>query len=81
MKKILPWSNCWGNMDTDLLFLQPFFQQLLPTLHQDRSAQLQRLVLVELALVQQNAKVLQQGGRLTGLRRHLLELLNGLWGP
>ena len=40
----------------------------------DGPAQFERLVLVELALVEEDAKVLQQWGRLTGRGRHLLKL-------
>lgn len=61
-----------------LVLLQPFLQQLLAALLQDRPAQLQRLKLVELTLVQQNPKVLQQWGGLTWLSWDALELTNGL---
>lgn len=61
-----------------LVLLQPFLQQLLAALLQDRPAQLQRLKLVELTLVQQNTKVLQQWGGLTWLSWDALELTNGL---
>lgn len=61
-----------------LVLLQPFLQQLLAALLQDRPAQLQRLKLVELTLVQQNTKVLQQWGGLTWLSWDALELPNGL---
>ena len=43
-----------------LVLLQPLLQQLLPALGQDWPAELEGLVLVELALVQQDPEVLQQ---------------------
>ena len=46
---------------------------------QDRSTQLERLVLVELTLIEENAKVLQQWRGAASLRWNLLETLNGLW--
>jgi hypothetical protein len=58
---------------------EPFLEQLLAALLQHGSTELERLVLVQLALVKQNAEVLQQRRRLTGLRGTLLELLNSLW--
>ncbi len=64
-----------------LVLLQPFLQQLLAALLQDGPAQLQRLKLVELALVQQNTKVLQQRRGLTWLRRDTLKLTDGLRRP
>lgn len=48
---------------------------------QDGSAQLQRLKLVELALVQQNTKVLQQWRGLAWLGRDTLKLTDGLCRP
>lgn len=52
---------------THLVLLQPFLQQLLAALLEHRPAELQRLKLIELALVQQNAKVLEQRGGLSRL--------------
>ena len=50
-----------------LILLEPLLQKLLPSLGQDGATQLQALELVELALVQKNAEILQQGRRLAGL--------------
>lgn len=61
-----------------LVLLQPFLQQLLATLLQDGPAQLQRLKLVELTLVQQNAEVLQQWGGLARLSWDALKLTDCL---
>ena len=47
---------------------------MFPALGEDGPAELEALVLVELALVQEDAKVLQQGRRLTGLGGHLNQL-------
>lgn len=63
-----------------LVFLQPFLQELFAALLQDGPAKLQRLKLVQLALVQQNPKVLQQGRSLTRLGRNTLEPTDGVWG-
>ena len=52
--------------------------QLLAALLQHRPAQLQRLELVQLALVEQDAEVLEQGRRDARLGRDLLELGDGL---
>ena len=65
---------------TNLVFFQPLLQQLFAALLQHRAAQLQWLILVELALVQQDAKVLQQRRRGARSGRHLLESLDGLRG-
>jgi hypothetical protein len=47
---------------------------------QHRSAQLEGFELVKLALVEQNAKVLEEGRGLTWLGRYLLELADRLRG-
>lgn len=62
-----------------LVFLQPLLQKLLSALLEDRPAKLQGLELVELALVQQDTKVLQQGGGLAWLIRNALETTDGVW--
>lgn len=63
-----------------LVFLQPLLQKLLSSLLEDRPAKLQGFELVELALVQQDAKVLQQGGGLAWLSGNTLEATDGVWG-
>ena len=63
-----------------LVFLQPFLQQLLASLLQDRTAQLKGFVFVELTLVQQDTKVLQERWGTAGLCWDLLEPLDGLRG-
>ena len=65
---------------TNLVFFQPLLQQLFAALLQHRAAQLQRLILVELALVQQNAKVLQQRRLGAWCWWQLLESLDDLRG-
>lgn len=69
-----------GQLDTHLVLLQPFFQQLLAALLEDRPAELQRLKLIELALVQQDSKVLQERRGLARLGRNALETPDGVWG-
>ena len=74
---------CLQGLLAYLLLLEPLLQQLLLSLLQNWTAQLQCLVLVELGLVgggplQQQAEVLQDWGRLAGLRGGLLETLDGL---
>lgn len=63
-----------------LVLLQPFLQQLLAALLEDRPAELQRLKLIELALVQQDAKVLEQRGGLARLSWDALEATDGVRG-
>lgn len=63
---------------TYLVLLQPFLQKLFAALLKDGSAQLQRLKLVELALVQQDPEILQQRGCLAGLGRDALEPADGV---
>ena len=63
-----------------LVFLEPLFKQLFAALLQHRSAQLQGLKLVELALIQQDAKVLEQGRGLALLGRDALEAPDGVRG-
>ena len=63
-----------------LVFLEPLFKQLFAALLQHRSAQLQGLKLVELALIQQDAKVLEQGRGLALLGRDTLEAPDGVGG-
>lgn len=67
-------------LDTHLVLLQPFLQQLLAPLLEDRPAELQRLKLIELALIQQDSKVLEQRGGLARLGRNALEATDGVWG-
>ena len=45
-----------------LVLLQPLLQQLLPTLSQDWPAELEGLILVELALVQPDHEILESSG-------------------
>ena len=66
---------------SDLILLEPLLQQLLASLLEHGPAQLQRLKLVELALVQEDAKILEKGRGLAGLGRDPLELPDGLCGP
>ena len=61
-----------------LVLFEPLLQQLLASLLQHGPAQLQGLKLVELALVQQDAKVLEEGGRLARLGRNTLEPPDGV---
>lgn len=63
---------------TYLVLLQPFLQKLFAALLEDGSAQLQRLKLVELALVQQDSEILQKWGCLAGLGRDALEPADGV---
>lgn len=63
---------------TYLVLLQPFLQKLFAALLKDGSAQLQRLKLVELALVQQDPEILQEWGCLAGLSRDALEPTDGV---
>lgn len=63
-----------------LVFLEPLLQKLLSSLLENRPAKLQGLKLVELALIQQDAKVLQQGGGLAWLSWNALETTDGVWG-
>lgn len=72
---------CCGSNSPYLVLFQPFLQQLLASLLQDGPAQLQGLELVELALVEQNTKVLQQRRGLTWLGWDTLKLTDGLCCP
>ena len=65
---------------TNLVCSQPLLHQLFAALPQHRAAQRQRLVLVELALVQQDAKVLQQRRLGAWCWWQLLESLDDLRG-
>lgn len=65
--------------DTHLVLLQPLLQQLLAPLLQNGPAELQRLKLIELALIQQDSKVLEQRRGLARLGRNALEAPDGVW--
>ena len=67
-------------MVSHLVLLEPLLQQLLASLLEHRSAQLQGLKLVELALVQEDAEVLEQGRGLALLGRDTLEAPDGVGG-
>lgn len=67
-------------LGTHLVLFQPFFQQLLATLLKNRPAKLQRLKLVELALIQQDPEVLEQRRGLARLGRNALETADGVGG-
>lgn len=62
-----------------LVLLEPFLQQLLPALSENGPSEFKGLVFVQLALFQQNAKVLQNRGKSTRLHWNLLELVDGRW--
>lgn len=79
-EKPLPVSGGWDRDLQYLVFLQPLLQKLLSSLLEDGPAQLQGLKLVELALVQKDAKVLEQGGGLAWLGWDALEATDGVWG-
>ena len=57
----------------ELVLFQPFLHQLLLSLSKDGTAELQSFVLVQLAALEQDAKVLEEWGGLTWLCRNLLE--------
>ena len=60
------------------VLLQPFLDQLLLSLSKNRTAKFQSFVLVQLAALQQDAKVLEEGRGLTWWCRDLLEPQDGL---
>ena len=62
----------------EFVLSEPFLEQLLAALLQDGSAQLERLVLVQLALVEQYVEILQERRCLARLCGTLLELLDRL---
>lgn len=63
---------------TDLVLLEPLLEELLPALGEDGACELERLDLVELSLLEEDAEVLEDGREDAGLGRHRLELLDGL---
>jgi hypothetical protein len=60
-------------------FLEPFFEEILAILGEDGTGEFEGLVTVQGALVEENAKVLKNGGELAGLHGHMLESLNRFW--
>jgi len=62
----------------ELVIADPLLQQLLLALLDDRLGQLQRLLRVELALLQQHAEVGEDGRRLPRRGRGLLEARDGV---
>jgi len=69
---------CKLNFNTNLALFQPLFHQILLVLLQHGPAELNRLVLVQLVLVEQNAeKLLNRTGSGAGQGGRLMELLNG----
>ena len=74
-------SVLWYTTATDLILLEPLFEQLFASLLEYGAAQLERLVLVELALVKEDAEVLEEWRCLPRLGWHLLEPLDSLWCP
>ena len=61
-----------------LVLLQPFFQELFAALLKHWSTEFQGLEFVQLALVQEDSKVLEQRGSLARLGRNLLEFADRL---
>jgi len=59
-----------------LLFLEPFFKEVLAVLKKDRSREFEGLVTVQGALIKENPKILKNRGELTGLHGDMLESLN-----
>ena len=71
----------WRKTITNLVLFEPLLDELLLALGEHGPAQLQGLVLVQLAALQQDAKVLQKGRGLSRRGGHMLEALDGLGGP
>lgn len=63
-----------------LVFLEPLLQKLLAALLQHGATELQRFKLVQLSLVKQYPKVLEQGRRLPRLSWYTLELPDCITG-
>lgn len=64
--------------DAHLVFLQPFLQQLLPALLQNRSREFDRLEVVELSLLEQYTEILKYRRKATRGSRCLLECFDDL---
>lgn len=56
-----------------LVLLKPLFQELLPALLQDRTCELYGLKMIEFALLQEDAEVLEDGRETARRRRCLFE--------
>ena len=65
---------------TNLVLFEPLLDELFLALGKHGPAQLQGLILVQLATLQQDAKVLQQGGGLSWRGGYVLEALDCLRG-
>ena len=65
----------------NLVLLQPLLDELFLALSQHGPAQLQCLMLVQLAALQQDPEILQQRGGLPGRGGHLLESQDGFRRP
>ena len=64
-----------------LVLLKPLLEQLLPALLENGPRELHGLEVVELALLKENTKVLQNGGKTTRGRGCCLEGLDDLSRP
>lgn len=64
----------------ELVLFEPLFEELLLALLYDRTGKFKRFVLVELSLLEQDAKVLQDRSKGTRNSGEVLESLDGLWG-
>lgn len=63
-------------MEVHLVILQPFLQQLLTALLQDRAGEFDGFGMVELAFLEKDAKVLENRGEASRRRRCLLKRLD-----
>ena len=59
----------------NLVFLEPFLQQLLSTLLKDRACQFKGFEVVKFAFFEKNAEILKNGGETTRKCGRLLERL------
>ena len=66
--------------NTYLVLLQPLLKQLLAALLEDRTRKFNRLQPVELALLEENTEVLEDGRETARRSRRLLERLDDLRG-
>jgi hypothetical protein len=63
-----------------LVLLQPFLQELLPTLLKDWARKFNRLEMIELPLLKEDTEVLQDGRQTTRRCWGCLERLDDLYG-
>jgi hypothetical protein len=63
----------------EFFLLEPFFEKILATLCKDGTSKFERFMTIQRALVEEDPKVLEDWGELTGLHGNMFESFDCIW--